>query len=84
MGAEGAVSILYRKELEAIEDKAKREEQQQKRVKEIAERLELIQCQSVQEFIDPRETRPFLIRALRLLAHRKQEWPVRKHDNIRL
>ena len=84
MGPEGAVSILYRKELAAIGDENKREKQRQKRIKEIKGKLELIQRQSVQEFIDPRETRPFLIKALKALAHKNLETPARKHSNIRL
>ncbi|MBA7649391.1 Propionyl-CoA carboxylase beta chain [subsurface metagenome] len=83
-GAEGAVAIIYRSELRSIKDEAKREEQQQKRIKEMEDRLRLFELQQVQEFIDPRDTRPFLIRALKLLANKKQEVPPRKHDNIRL
>lgn len=84
MGPEGAVSILYGKELEAIKDAAKKEEQRARRIEEIKESLEAQQAETTQEIIDPRETRPFLIRALKVLAGRKQEVPPRKHDNIRL
>jgi acetyl-CoA carboxylase carboxyltransferase component len=37
-----------------------------------------------QEFIDPRDTRPFLINALRMFAKRREERPGRKHENMRL
>ena len=84
MGAEGAVAILYRGELTAIEDESKRKEQQQKRVKEMAQHLKAMEQQQPQDFIDPRDTRPFLIKALKLLANKRQELPPRKHGNIRL
>ena len=84
MGPAGAVSILYRKELDNIKDEAEREEQRLKRIEEIKARLELLQRETTQEIIDPRITRPFLIKALNALANKKQELPPRKHDNIRL
>ena len=84
MGAEGAVSILYKGELGAITDEAKRKEQKQKRVIEMTEHLKALEEQQPQEFLDPRDTRPFLIRALKLFAGKIYEMPARKHDNIRL
>ena len=84
MGPEGAVSILYNQELSAIEDKAKRNEQRQKRLEEMTYHLKLLEQYQPQDFIDPRNTRPFLIKALNLLANKKQEIPPRKHGNIRL
>jgi methylmalonyl-CoA decarboxylase subunit alpha len=84
MGAEGAVSILYKGELGAITDEAKRKEQKQKRVMEMTAHLKALEEQQPQEFIDPRDTRPFLIRAVKLFAGKIQEMPARKHDNIRL
>lgn len=84
MGAEGAVSILYRKELGAIEDKDKRKKQEQKRIQQIRGRLDLLQRESNQDIIDPRDTRPVIIKALNHLANRREEVPARKHDNMRL
>lgn len=84
MGPEGAVSILYEKELQAIKDKTESKRQRQRRIKEMQERLELQQLESIQVIIDPRNTRPFLIKSLNLLGSRKQKLPPRKHDNMRL
>jgi acetyl-CoA carboxylase carboxyltransferase component len=84
MGAEGAVSILYKGELGAIEDETKRKAQKKKRINELAEHLKSLEQQQPQEFIDPRDTRPFLIRALRMFDRKTYEMPPRKHDNIRL
>ena len=84
MGAEGAVSILYRKELSAIADEKTREEQKRKRLEEMQWGLDMLLRESTQGFIDPRQTRPFLIRALTWLKDRRQNMPPRKHENIRL
>lgn len=84
MGPEGAVAILYENELGKIEDKAERERQRQKRIKEMEERLKLQQINSTQAVIDPRDTRPFLIDLLKLLGNKERKLPPRKHDNIRL
>jgi acetyl-CoA carboxylase carboxyltransferase component len=84
MGAEGAVSIIYRRELTGITDEAKRKEQEKTRIAEMQWGLDMQMRESTQKFIDPRDTRPFLIRALRWLRNRKQEWAPRKHENIRI
>ena len=84
MGPEGAVSILYKGELGAIKDEAKRKERQKRRVMEMTEHLKALEQRQPQEFIDPRDTRPFLIKALKLFSGKTQETPSRKHDNIRL
>jgi acetyl-CoA carboxylase carboxyltransferase component len=84
MGAEGAVSIIYRKELMDIKDENERENQKKKRVEEMQWGLDMLLRESTQTFIDPRETRPFLIRALKWLENRQQDYPSKKHENIRL
>ena len=40
--------------------------------------------EATQKIIDPRNTRPFLINALRWLGKRKQDLPERKHENMRM
>ena len=84
MGAEGAVSILYKKELAGIKDEKAREEQKKKRVEEMQWGLDMLLRESTQKFIDPRDTRLFLIRALKWLKNRQQDLPPKKHENIRL
>ena len=84
MGAEGAVSILYRKELSEIEDEKEREVQKSKRTIEMQRGLDMLLRESTQSFIDPRDTRSFLIKALKWLKNRKQCHRFRKHENIRL
>jgi acetyl-CoA carboxylase carboxyltransferase component len=84
MGAEGAVSIIYRKELMDIRDEKAREEQKKKRVEEMQLGLDMLLRESTQTFIDPRDTRPFLIGALKWLENRQKDYPPKKHENIRL
>ena len=84
MGAEGAVSIIYRRELSAIADEALRKEQEQNRIEEMRWSLDMQIRDATQEIIDPRDTRPFLIRTLRWLGERRQDLPPKKHDNIRM
>ena len=80
---EGAVAILYRKEIEAAENP---EELRKDRAKEFesASGGILWQYIPVQEFIDPRETRPTLIKALSTLSDKNEDVIWRKHDNIPL
>jgi acetyl-CoA carboxylase carboxyltransferase component len=84
MGAEGAVSIIYKKELGSVKDEKAREEQKKRRIEEMQWGLDMLLRESTQKFIDPRDTRPFLIRALKWLKNRQQDLPPKKHENIRL
>ena len=84
MAVDPAVAILYKRELEAIEDESEREEQRRKRRHEIAHRMEMVEQQQPQDFIDPRDTRPFLVSALEMLQGKKRDLPPRHHGNIRL
>ncbi len=84
MGGEGAVSIIYKREFEAIEDESARQEKQAQRVAEMKQKFQALEREWAQEFIDPRDTRAFLIKALKTLANKYQERPHRKHENMRL
>jgi acetyl-CoA carboxylase carboxyltransferase component len=84
MSAEGAVGILYRKELAAIKDEAARKEQEEKRLEEMRWSLDMLVREGSQSIIDPRDTRPFLIRALKWLINRQEELPHKKHENTRM
>ncbi len=86
MNADGAVSIIYRKELSKAENPA---ELKAKRIAEYqstfgAYPYHAAQMRWVEEIIDPRDTRPILIKALRQLAKKKQERPNKKHGNMPL
>ncbi len=85
MGAEGAVNILYRRELEAARDVAAA------RAAKIAEYREKFanpyvaaQHGFVDEVIAPRQTRAKLIAALARLETKRDKNPPKKHGNIPL
>lgn len=83
MGAEGAVGILYRKEI-AENDESFR----QSKISEFEEKFANPYVAAARGFIDeviePKYTRPKLIRALALLQNKRDTNPPRKHGNIPL
>jgi propionyl-CoA carboxylase beta chain len=85
MGPEGAVNILYRRELaKATDVEAFRAE----RVKEFKDKFAnpyvAAEKGYIDEVIEPKETRPKLIRALKILANKRDTNPPKKHGNIPL
>jgi acetyl-CoA carboxylase carboxyltransferase component len=85
MGPEGAVNIVFRKEIEKAPDKAAR------RAELIAEYREKFANPYVaasrgyiDDVIEPRETRPLLIETLKVLANKRDPNPPKKHGNIPL
>jgi propionyl-CoA carboxylase beta chain len=85
MGPEGAVNIVYRRELTAAADKAATRAQ---KVQEFRDRFANPFVAAERGYIDaviePRETRPKLIRALRMLETKVDTLPRKKHGNIPL
>jgi len=81
---EAAVAIRYKSELAAIADETKRKEQEQRRIAEVQWGMDMQVRMGAGNIIDPRDSRPYLIRALRWLRNKKQEWAPRKHENIRI
>jgi propionyl-CoA carboxylase beta chain len=85
MGAEGAVGILYRRELAGAEDPAiARQEKIEEYQDKFASPYVAAEHGFIDEVIEPRYTRQKLIRALRLLANKRDSNPPRKHGNIPL
>jgi propionyl-CoA carboxylase beta chain len=84
MGPEGAVNILYRRELEAAGDDAA--ERRAERVAEYRDKFSNPYIAAERGFLDavipPRETRPQIVRALRQLQGKRQRVPPKKHDNL--
>jgi propionyl-CoA carboxylase beta chain len=85
MGPEGAVNIVYRRELAAAADpdamrKAKTEEFRER----FANPFVAAERGYVDDVIEPRETRPRVIRALQLLENKVDTLPRKKHGNIPL
>jgi propionyl-CoA carboxylase beta chain len=85
MGAEGAVNVLYRKQLKKAEDP---EEFRAHLVAEYKEKFAKPYAPAAAGHIDdiliPAETRPRLIAALELLRDKQVSRPARKHGNIPL
>src|SRR5207344_1879610 len=85
MGPEGAVNIIYRRELAGAKDV---ESLRQQKVEEFREKFAnpyiAAERGYVDDVIEPRETRSALIRALRLARGKRQSLPARKHGNIPL
>ena len=85
MGAEGAVNIVYRREIAAAADPAAARRQ---KIAEFRERFANPFVAAERGFIDdviePHETRPRLIEALRMLATKVDTMPRKKHSNMPL
>src|SRR3989441_12525914 len=85
MGPEGAVNIIYRRELAAEGDV---EKQRQEKVEEFREKFANPYIASergfIDEIIEPKYTRKKLITALRMLDTKRDSNPPKKHGNIPL
>ena len=85
MGAQGAVNILYRRELAAADDaEALRAELIQQYEEELLNPYQAAQLGYVDAVIAPSETRLKLIRGLRALRDKRAALPAKKHGNIPL
>ena len=88
MGPEGAVDIVYKRELEAAKTPAEREEIRQGKIEEFRDRFASPYVAADRGFVDaiiqPRETRKKLIQALAMLENKRDKNPPKKHGNIPL
>jgi len=85
MGPEGAVNIIFRKELEAAADPKGRHAELVKEYKEkFANPYITAELGYLDDVIEPQETRPALIKALHALRSKRESRPARKHGNIPL
>ena len=85
MGPDGAVNIIFRKELEKAEDPVQRKaelvaEYRQK----FASPYVAAERGYIDDVIEPKETRPRLINALEMLSNKRDSNPAKKHGNIPL
>jgi propionyl-CoA carboxylase beta chain len=85
MGAEGAVNVLYKRELDAAADviAARAAKVAEYRAK-FANPYVAAERGFIDEVIQPRQTRPKLIAALAALASKRDRNPPKKHGNIPL
>ena len=88
MGAEGAVDVLYSKELKAIADPQERKKASDQRKEEYNRKFcnpySAAEYGYIDDIIEPRNTRFRVIRALEQLDGKKVESPWKKHDNLPL
>ena len=85
MGAEGAVNIVFRREIERAADSPNRRAEL---IDEYKRKFSTPYASAERGFVDdviePAETRPRLIKALRMLSTKRESVPARKHGNIPL
>ena len=88
MGADGAVEVLYSKEIKEIEDPDKRAEVTAAKKKEYNDLFcnpyKAASYGYIDDVIEPRNTRFRVIRALEQLSTKKLSNPAKKHDNLPL
>ena len=86
MGADGAVNVLYAKELKADPEHASEIFEEKKKEYEdlFSNPYQAAQKGYIDDIIEPRNTRFRVIRALESLAGKRQELPAKKHDNLPL
>ncbi|QDG49730.1 acyl-CoA carboxylase subunit beta [Persicimonas caeni] len=85
MGPEGAIDIIFRRELaEADDPAAKKDELVDKYRETFANPFKAAELGYIDEIIEPVDTRPRLIRSLEMLQNKRVDTPPKKHGNIPL
>jgi acetyl-CoA carboxylase carboxyltransferase component len=79
MGPEGAVNIIFRKQIEASEDPDAARAQMIEGIRKTIDPYIAAGNALVDDIIDPRETRPTVIRALEMAETKRVERPRKKH-----
>ena len=86
MGADGAVNVLYAKDIKDDPENAQQIFDEKKKEYEdlFSNPYQAAQKGYIDDIIEPRNTRFRVIRALEQLANKQQEVPAKKHDNLPL
>jgi acetyl-CoA carboxylase carboxyltransferase component len=82
MGAEGAVEIVMRKQVEEAEDPAAMKAQLVEEYRKIIDVYRAASNFMIDDVIDPRETRPVVIKALEMAANKRVERPWKKQGVV--
>ena len=82
MGAEGAVEIIFRKQVEAAEDPAAKKLELIEEFRKIIDVYIAAGNDMIDDVIDPRETRPTIIRALEMAQSKRVERPWKRHGVV--
>ena len=85
MGPDGAVNIVFRKELQKAENPDERRKELENDYREnFANPFKAAELGYIDEVVRPEETRPKIIQALEMLANKRDVNPPKKHGNIPL
>ena len=85
MGPDGAVNIIFRKELEKAKDQVKKKAELVAEYREkFASPYVAAERGFIDDVIEPKVTRPRLINALEMLSNKRDANPAKKHGNIPL
>lgn len=85
MGPQGAVEIIYRRELQQAADPvARREELVEQYAEKFANPFAAAERGYVDDVIDPVDTRRKVVAGLRMLRSKREQLPKRKHGNVPL
>ena len=85
MGPEGAVEIIYRRELQAADDPAARKKELTEEYRATFANPYIAASRGyIDDIIEPHNTRPRLINALQVFQNKRDENPPKKHGNIPL
>ncbi|MFZ4516103.1 MAG: acyl-CoA carboxylase subunit beta [Acidimicrobiia bacterium] len=85
MGPQGAVSIVFRKEIEnAADPEARRTELINEYTERFSNPYQAAERGYIDDVIDPRQTRSLLVRSLNMLRTKREQLPQRKHGNVPL
>ena len=85
MGPQGAVEIVYRRELQqAADPAARRAELVEEYTEKYANPYAAAERGFIDDVIDPAETRRKIVAGLRVLRTKREELPQRKHGNVPL
>jgi propionyl-CoA carboxylase beta chain len=85
MGPQGAVEIIFKKEIEASPDRERAlEDKLNQFINEFANPYKAAERGYIDDVIEPKYTRPRLIRALQMLETKSDTNPRKKHGNIPL
>jgi acetyl-CoA carboxylase carboxyltransferase component len=79
MGAEGAVEIVFRKDVDEAEDPAAKKAELIAAYRGLIDVYVAARSAMIDDVIDPRETRPVVVRALEMSAVKRVQRPWRRH-----
>src|SRR4030081_1735139 len=82
MGAEGAVEIIFRKQMQEAEDPAAKRAELIEQFRKIIDVYVAAGNDMIDDVIDPRETRPTICRALEMAGTKRVERPWKRHGVV--